>query len=179
MHFPRISVRDPKCGAYYCTSCARKFIKSRNELGEWPSNCAFCRGNIKRSEFQPVNKWDIGLSKVFRRIVIQCANKCGYSSSPDLNWAHETRECPARMIKCPNDGCNFEGKASDVENAHYPTCPQYMQYCKFCCTPLPTDATQAHNCGAIVFRAFTGMKFLLRFLCKNKFYDKNYFINRF
>lgn len=157
LRFARNSVRDAKCGAYYCASCARKFIKSRTDIGEWPVHCALCRNPIKRSEFQPVNKWDIGLSKVFRRILVKCGNNCGHTSSPDVNWAHETRECLARKIKCPNEGCDFEGKANEVENDHFPTCHHYVQYCKFCCTPLPIDATQAHNCGAIVFRAFTGM----------------------
>jgi len=154
---PRVPAQISKCGHIGCMSCLLRHLQvSGVTRNEWEQRtmvcCPYCRvdfaeDNLKiYSTWQPLSKAVIGLVKARCSLgSSSTAVTCSWSGPITNLLHHETYECPARQIVCPNLFCKYTDSESKVKQ-HFGTCSYLQVRCVECCLPFRWVSRDKHDC---------------------------------
>lgn len=164
---PRVPAQISKCGHIGCMSCLLRHLQvSGVTRNEWELRtmvcCPYCRvefaeDNLKiYSTWQPLSKAVIGLVKARCSLgASSSAVTCSWSGPITNLLHHETYECPARQIVCPNLFCKYTDSESKVKQ-HFGTCSYLQVRCVECCLPFRWVSRDKHDCKQALKDALRG-----------------------
>ena len=168
---PRVPAQISKCGHIGCMSCFLRHLQiSGVTRNGWEQRvmvaCPYCRvefaeDNLKLySTWQPISKAVLGLVKA--RCTLGASSTtvtCSWSGTVTNLLHHETYECPARRIVCPNMFCSYADCESKVKQ-HFGTCTHLQVRCVECCLPIRWASRDAHDCEQALKDALRGKWFI-------------------
>lgn len=164
---PRVPAQISKCGHIGCMSCFLRHLQiSGVTRNGWEqrvmARCPYCRedfaeDNLKiHSSWQPLSKAVLGLVKT-RCSLGASSNSvaCSWSGTITELLHHETYECPARRIVCPNLFCMYDDSEWKVKQ-HFGTCTYLQVRCVDCCLPIRWVSRDTHDCEQALKDALRG-----------------------
>lgn len=164
---PRVPAQISKCGHIGCMSCFLEHLRASGVTRNgWEqrvmARCPYCRvdfaeDNLKLfSTWQPLSKAVLGLVKVRCRLDASTNGvTCSWTGSVMNLLHHETYECPARRIVCPNLYCKYTDTESEVK-AHFGRCILLRVRCMECGLPTSWVSRNTHDCNQALKAALRG-----------------------
>lgn len=151
-----------ECGHMACEYCLAKYFSKkarqprRNEPFTAP--CPVCTVHFSLNDINDKEIFSSFDAILFNSIELKCPQLCGRMGNADEMDDHDVYQCPLRIIRCPNIGCNVELPARQLEDEHFQTCTHYHTYCSACLLPVTQDEHDNHNCIRALQAQITSMK---------------------
>ena len=108
------------CGSLFCEDCIQNWLKTKN----------ICP--LKCKEFN-IAKAGINTKKLLNLVKLKCNNfpDCNFIANYWDIFEHEPK-CEYQKLYCPNEGCKYFGKFSDLKLHLLNECPLSNLECGFC-----------------------------------------------
>jgi hypothetical protein len=164
---PRVPAQISKCGHIGCMACFLRHLQvSGVTRNGWEQRvvalCPYCRADFAEDHLKLYSTWQ-PLSKAVLGLVKARCSLGASSTSITCSWSgtiinllhHETYECPARRIACPNLPCTYVDTVQKVKQ-HFDTCIHLQVRCVDCCLPIRWVTRDTHECEQALKDALRG-----------------------
>jgi hypothetical protein len=163
---PILPVQLSNCGHIGCVACFRKHLElagvTRNGWEQrLVAACPMCRVEFAEDSLKSFATWLPLCKAVYRLLQTDCRLASG--PAPLCNWNgpiidllnHESYDCPARRIACPNPFCLYIESEAKVRE-HFSTCKYLQVRCTDCFLPFRWESRETHNCEQTLMDALRG-----------------------
>lgn len=164
---PRVPAQITKCGHIGCMACFLRLLQiSGVTHNGWEQRvmaaCPLCRVEFAEDNLKMFTLWLPITKAVFGLVKVRCSLGAS-SSTVTCSWTgpivrllyHETFECPARRIVCPNLFCTHTDSETKVKQ-HFGTCRYLQVRCVECCLPVNWADRDTHDCEQALKTALRG-----------------------
>jgi len=153
---PRQPCYHESCGHLFCEACLLSIFRTAHYPKAIP--CPVCRTPIVNGEIETFEDWSRYEQGQYKNLVVKCPD-CEYKGGPYDVDQHQVFNCPEREIRCPNYGCRYRAKYSQMLG-HFNECTQLHLYCVNCQLPIAKDKVAEHlknnECVARLQQALRG-----------------------
>jgi len=176
---PRIPVQLSNCGHLGCMTCFQRHLQisgvTHNGFQQrLVASCPLCRADFAEDNLKVFSSWLPLYKAVFGLLMTECSVSDS-SSTFTCSWSgpvmdllhHESYECPARRIVCPNPFCRYVDSESKVRQ-HFSTCSCLQVRCMDCFLPIRWESRDTHNCEQTLMDALRGKSLIYTYIFVNR-----------
>jgi hypothetical protein len=129
------------CAHIVCKSC---FDACRKETGVY--RCPVCRTETQGQYRGSIADKSPLLLQLFDNIDYTCPHtECAFTGNLIKYRKHITVDCPQRVVKCANEGCNFQGIFKSLKEEHWSICKKFMFRCRRCKKSVVAGSAAFHH----------------------------------